>query len=227
LSDTSAAACTKALVFSWVSCFGVPETITSDRGPQFASNIWSQLCKMLQISHWQTTAYHAESNGAVERLHRCLKDTLRARTAAVTWAIELPFVLLGLRAQPREDTGLYLAEAVFGTPIVLPTKFLHGDEFSVPWMLLSFLCPGTIPVPSCRSSYQMSCCGPPSSGCAAASPSCLSTSPTTAPTPSCSVDPAPSPLGSGRGTRSSPSAASRPEQKRMPHLAVRDAVANH
>jgi hypothetical protein len=68
---------------------------------------------MLYISHHQTTAYHPESNGAVERLHCRIKDAPRAQAATVTWSEELPFVLLGLRAQLREDTGLPLAEAVF------------------------------------------------------------------------------------------------------------------
>jgi hypothetical protein len=78
--------------------------------------------------HRQTTAYHPESNGAVERLHRRLKDALRERTAAANWAEEIPWVLLDLRAQPSEDTGLSPAEAVFGAPIVLPNEFLKGDE---------------------------------------------------------------------------------------------------
>jgi transposase InsO family protein len=69
LSETSAAACAKALTFTWISRFGVPEMITSDRGPQFTSNLWFQLCEMLNISHKQPTAYHPESNGAVKRLH--------------------------------------------------------------------------------------------------------------------------------------------------------------
>jgi hypothetical protein len=43
LSDTSAAACTKALTFSWISYFGVPATITSEHGPQFISNLWFTL----------------------------------------------------------------------------------------------------------------------------------------------------------------------------------------
>ncbi len=86
---------------------------------------------MLNISHKQTTAYHPESNGAVERLHRRLKDALRAHAAVATWSEELPFVLLGLRAQPREDTGLSPAEAVFSAQIVLPNEFLQNDEFSV------------------------------------------------------------------------------------------------
>jgi transposase InsO family protein len=77
LVETSVAACAKALTFSWISRFGVPETITSDRGPQFTSNLGSQLCSMLNIAHRQTTAYHPESNGANERLHRRLKDALR------------------------------------------------------------------------------------------------------------------------------------------------------
>jgi transposase InsO family protein len=94
--ETSASPCAKALTFSWISHFRVPETITSDRGPQFTSNLWSQLCSMLNIAHHQTTAYHPESNSAVERLHRRLKDALRARAAAASWADELPFVLLGL-----------------------------------------------------------------------------------------------------------------------------------
>jgi hypothetical protein len=47
-------------------------------------------------------------------------------------------VLLGLRAQPREDTGLSPAEAVFGTQIVLPNKFLQNDEFSVDTIVKKF-----------------------------------------------------------------------------------------
>jgi hypothetical protein len=49
LSETFVAACAKALTFSWISRFGVPETITSDRGPQFTSNLWFQLCEILNI----------------------------------------------------------------------------------------------------------------------------------------------------------------------------------
>jgi hypothetical protein len=123
LSETSAVACTKALTFTWISRFGVPKTITSDRvGPQFTSNLWFQLCEMLKISHKQTAAYHPESNGAVKRLHHRLKDALCANSGVATWSEELPYVLLGLRAQPREDTGLSPAEAVFGAQIVLPNN---------------------------------------------------------------------------------------------------------
>jgi cleavage and polyadenylation specificity factor subunit 1 len=161
LSEMSAVTCSKALTFTWISRFGVPETITSDRGPQFTSSFWFQLCEMLNISHKQMTAYHPESNGAVERLHCRLKDAHRVCAAAATWSKELPFVLLQLQVQPREDAGLSPAEAVFGAPILLPNKFLQNDELSVDFIIKIFpkscmfgllLCLGTILAPICPTS---------------------------------------------------------------------------
>jgi hypothetical protein len=80
LSEMSAAVCAKALTFTWTSrfgVFGVPKTFTSDHGPQFTSNLWFQLCQMLNILHKQTTAYHPESNGAVKRVRKVRKSQKR------------------------------------------------------------------------------------------------------------------------------------------------------
>jgi hypothetical protein len=60
----------------------------------------------------------------VERLHRCLKDALPAHGATTTWAAELPWVLLGLRSTPREDTNISPAQPLSGTPLVLPNQYL-------------------------------------------------------------------------------------------------------
>ena len=64
----------------------------------------------------------------VERLHRCLKNSLRAHQAAKTWPDVLPWVLLGLRANPREDDGLSAFEAVFGAVPVLPSSLLQDES---------------------------------------------------------------------------------------------------
>jgi hypothetical protein len=57
------------------------------------ANVWAALCNMLSILHCQTTVYHPEVNSAVKRLHRRLKDALRAHATMPTW---IPWVLLGL-----------------------------------------------------------------------------------------------------------------------------------
>ncbi len=72
LTSITAADCAKALFAGWVSRFGVPATITSDKGAQFTSALWAGLCSLLNIQHSPTTAYHPQSNGLVERFHRRL-----------------------------------------------------------------------------------------------------------------------------------------------------------
>ena len=107
LSSTTAADCASALLQGWIQRFGVPDTITSDRGAQFTSSLWSSLCQLLNIPHAPTTAYHPQSNGLVERMHRRLKDALRARAAGSDWYLHLPWVMLGIRAAWRDDSEFF------------------------------------------------------------------------------------------------------------------------
>ncbi len=64
----------------------------------------------------------------VERAHRQLKDALRARLTGSAWPQHLPWVLLGVRAAPKEDSGLSSAELVFGAPLSLPGGLLEAGE---------------------------------------------------------------------------------------------------
>ncbi len=63
LVHTSTASCAAAFFNSWVSRFGVPAVLTSDRGVQFSSAVWGELCTTLGISHRLTMAYHPQANG--------------------------------------------------------------------------------------------------------------------------------------------------------------------
>jgi transposase InsO family protein len=126
LAAITAADCAKALFEGWITRYGVPAAITSDRGAQFTSAVWKSVCQLLNISHHSTTSFHPQSNGMVERWHRRLKDSLRARAAGADWAAHLPWVLLALRAAPHDDSGHSPAEALFGTPVVLPGQFLDA-----------------------------------------------------------------------------------------------------
>jgi hypothetical protein len=120
LASTTADSCASALIDGWVSRFGVPSTISSDRGPQFASSVWAAFCKQMGVKHIMTTAYHPQSNGMVERFHRQLKAAFRARDCGPHWLDHLPWILLGLRAAPKEDSGYSSAELVFGSRLTLP-----------------------------------------------------------------------------------------------------------
>ena len=124
LPDAKTPTCTNALIRGWISRFGVPADITSDRGPQFTSSLWSNLNKMLGIKQQHTTAYHPQANGMVERLHRQLKDSLKARTTSPHWMEHLPFTLLGLRTTWREEPGCSPAELVYESTLRIPGEFI-------------------------------------------------------------------------------------------------------
>jgi hypothetical protein len=122
-----ASTCADAFIANWVARFGVPATVTMDRGAQFTSTLWTAACTSLGIKHVLTTAYHPQSNGMVERVYRQLKDALRARGAGPVWHSHLLWVLMGLRAAP-EDSAVSSAELVTGTPLVLPGQLLHVPD---------------------------------------------------------------------------------------------------
>ena len=49
--------------------FGLPDKMISDRGPQFDSQFWKELCEALQIKHAMTTAFHPQTNGGTEHVN--------------------------------------------------------------------------------------------------------------------------------------------------------------
>ena len=124
VSDTSAITLARALLYNWISRFGTPAHITSDRGAQFTSSLWSQLSVLLGSELHHTTAFHPQANGMVERFHRNLKSALRARLRGPNWIDELPWVLLGLRTVPKEDLHASSAELVYGTVLTVPGDFI-------------------------------------------------------------------------------------------------------
>ena len=102
LQSRTAQVVADSFVANWVARFGMPATITTDLGTQFTSSMWQCMCKALGSKHVRTTAYHPQANGMVEQFHRQLKAVLHARCSVGDWLEHLPWVLLGLRAAPKE-----------------------------------------------------------------------------------------------------------------------------
>ena len=128
MEEASTMSCANARLNSWVSRFGLPEQMTSDRGSVFTSDIWSSLAKLLGVNLHYTTAYHPQANGIVERWYRTLKASLTARCSGSDWHTQLPWVLLGLRTMPKDGLIYSAAEMVYGQPLVVPGEFFPCDS---------------------------------------------------------------------------------------------------
>ena len=132
MSTTTAEACAKTFLQNWIARFGTPTILTSDRGPQFVSSLWKELGSTLGIKTVNTTAYHPQANGLVERFHRTLKSALMATGEAAGWLDRLPLVLLGLRSAHREESDCSAAESLYGTSLTLPTQVPHQSSPPLP-----------------------------------------------------------------------------------------------
>ena len=60
-----------------VPMFGVPECLLSDRGANLLAHLMRDVCELLGIKKLNTTSYHPQCNGMVERFNRTLKTMLR------------------------------------------------------------------------------------------------------------------------------------------------------
>ena len=56
---------------------GLPCTIVSDRGPQFTSQVMTDLCKWLRISPKLSTVHHPQTDGQTEVMNREVQQYLR------------------------------------------------------------------------------------------------------------------------------------------------------
>ena len=60
-----------------IACqYGVPASIHSDQGANLTSAVIQHLCSLLGMGHTQTTAYHPQANGQVERYNHTLEAML-------------------------------------------------------------------------------------------------------------------------------------------------------
>jgi len=66
-----------AFVEKCICLHGTPDSVLTDHGPDFLSKIFQIFCKLLQIETFKTIAYHPQSNEALERSHRTLREYLR------------------------------------------------------------------------------------------------------------------------------------------------------
>ncbi|XP_066965518.1 uncharacterized protein [Macrobrachium rosenbergii] len=110
MEEASTASCAEALLFSWISRFGVPDSITIDRGSAFLSELWVSPARLMGTTLHSTMVYNPAANVMVERAHRSLKAALMAYCTNENWKAQLPWVLLCLLTAPRADGNVSPAE---------------------------------------------------------------------------------------------------------------------
>ena len=66
----------KFLYQGYISIFGAPARLSSDRGASFMSSMIEEMCKILGINRLWTMPCHPQTNGLVERSHQTIMQMM-------------------------------------------------------------------------------------------------------------------------------------------------------
>ncbi len=145
MPNMEAATVASILVNEVFSRLGIPNTIHSDQGRQFESNLFTELCKLLQIDKTRTTPCHPQSDGMVERFNRTLTAMLSmfVDDNHQNWDEQLPYVMMAYRAAEHETTGLS------------PNMVMLGRETTTPLDILYEMPPPITPLPANKWVWEL------------------------------------------------------------------------
>jgi hypothetical protein len=103
--------------------YGLPDVIISDRGPQFASNVFNGIFDTIGVKHRMSTAYHPQTDGQTERYNQDLEAYLRIYCAYKPneWNNKLSLAQFAHNARTHEAIKQSPFQLMYGTkPMALP-----------------------------------------------------------------------------------------------------------
>ena len=128
IPNQRATTCARVLVKNWVCRYGVPDSIHSDQGRNFESQVFEEMCHFLEINKTRSTAYHPEGNGQIENLHKTLRSMLKARVEddPQIWDEHLDYCMMAFRSSVHSSTGHTPFELMFEREMRIPVDVIMG-----------------------------------------------------------------------------------------------------
>ena len=107
LPSTEAPRVAQLLIDEILARHSAPRTLLSDRGPNFLASIVKEVCKLMNTRKSNTTAYHPQTDGLVERFNGTLAEGLSMYVSShqKDWDRHIPMILFAYRVSPHASTG--------------------------------------------------------------------------------------------------------------------------
>lgn len=120
----------KTLFDSFISVLGLPKVYLTDRGTNFESMLFKDLCKLLKITKISTSSFHPQSNGGLERWHRFLSEYIRHFTQKHpdTWDRYISAAVYSYNVHENRITNQTPFEMLFGRKANVPSCFKREVE---------------------------------------------------------------------------------------------------
>ena len=118
----------KILVDQYFTQYGIPERINTDQGASFQGKLMRNLCQMLGLEKTNTTIYHPQSDGIVERYNKTLLQMLRSleNDQKVDWKSHVQTLTHAYNCSRHESTGFSPFYLMFGRKPRIPVDVFLG-----------------------------------------------------------------------------------------------------
>ena len=130
LSSPTAELTAQTAVTHFFSKFGFPSQVHSDRGTNFISDLYTEVCRMLKIRTTFNVAQRPSGNGQVERYMRNLSAAIRCFVGKnpTDWDLYVPLIASALRSSVNRHTGFTANYLMFGREISFPSDLMVPDN---------------------------------------------------------------------------------------------------
>lgn len=130
IPNQEAVTVSKAFVKNVICQFGAPQSLLTDQGTNFLSEMFKNVCKQLKIHKQNSTAYQPQTNGALEREHRWLGEYLRNFSAndPSHWDEWIPFAIFVYNSTPHSSHKFMPFELVYGYKPNIPVSMQKPPE---------------------------------------------------------------------------------------------------
>lgn len=119
------------VLLNFICQFGIPESILTDQGSDFTSNVIKDLNRLFKIRHILSSPYHPQTNGALERSHSTLKEYLKhyINTQQSNWDEYVPLAMFTYNTHFHKSTHFTPFELIFGNKAHIPNSLNAKPEF--------------------------------------------------------------------------------------------------
>lgn len=131
ITDKEAKTVAKAFVENFVLRYGIPAEVLTDQGTEFMASTFKEACKLLNIQHLNSTAYHHETLGSLENSHKHLGAYLRmqlSKYSDTNWSDWVPYWCFSYNNTVNSSTRYTPYELVFGKMSKIPSNIKNKSD---------------------------------------------------------------------------------------------------
>ncbi|CAG2200883.1 unnamed protein product [Mytilus edulis] len=127
--NQNAETCASVILNEVIARFGSPLSIHSDQGRNYESNIFKELCRMLEVRKTRTSSKNPKGNAVAERFNKTLVRMIKAylRGQQENWDLNLGCLASAYRSTVHASTGMTPNLLMLGREVRIPAELAYGS----------------------------------------------------------------------------------------------------